>query len=90
MVVAEALACGTPVVASNVGGVPEIMSRPSAGELVPPGSVEALADALARVATAPLDTDAVAGSSGAHPWSEQAAAIAEVYLDVLDRREALS
>ncbi|HEY3529612.1 MAG TPA: glycosyltransferase family 4 protein [Nocardioides sp.] len=50
MVVGEALAHGVPVVASEVGGVPEAMGRvpfvPMPGLLVPPEDPEALATAL--------------------------------------------
>jgi glycosyltransferase involved in cell wall biosynthesis len=42
----EALAAGTPVVATPVGGVPEIVRDGENGLLVEPGSVDALAEAL--------------------------------------------
>ncbi len=42
----ESLACGVPVVASRVGGNPEIMSGWLSDFLVPPGDVEALAQRL--------------------------------------------
>ena len=45
----EALAVGTPVVATAVGGVPEIVHDAENGVLVPPGDVRALADAMRRV-----------------------------------------
>ncbi len=51
LVVAEALAAGVPVVAARSGGIPDLMTDPDAGVLVPPGDVTALADALARVAS---------------------------------------
>jgi glycosyltransferase involved in cell wall biosynthesis len=45
LVVLEALACGRPVIASRVGGIPEILSE-SAGELVASDNAEALAGAM--------------------------------------------
>ena len=47
--VAEAMACGTPVVASNVSSVPEVAA--DAALLVDPLDVDAIADGLARVLT---------------------------------------
>jgi glycosyltransferase involved in cell wall biosynthesis len=48
-VAAEALAAGTPVVATRSGGVQEYVVPGRNGELVMPGDVEGLADALRRV-----------------------------------------
>lgn len=47
-VVLEALSCGRPVVATHVGGIPEVMNQ-HCGELIPPRDVPALAGALHRV-----------------------------------------
>jgi glycosyltransferase involved in cell wall biosynthesis len=49
IVVAEALACRKPVVASAVGGIPEIIESGRTGVLVEPDDPDALAGALARV-----------------------------------------
>jgi glycosyltransferase involved in cell wall biosynthesis len=52
-VVLEAFAYSKPVVATNVGGVPEIVRNNENGLLVPPGDSERLAEAIARLASDP-------------------------------------
>jgi glycosyltransferase involved in cell wall biosynthesis len=47
--VLEAMAAGKPVVASSIGGVPELVVAGSTGFLFPPASPEALADAVGRL-----------------------------------------
>lgn len=84
MVVAESLACGTPVVASRVGGVPEILREPAGGVLVAPGDVDALSSALASVLAAGTDGNAVARASGARPWAQECRTILQVYGDILE------
>jgi glycosyltransferase involved in cell wall biosynthesis len=42
----EAMMCGIPVVATDVGGVPEIIDHQRTGLLVPAGNADALASAL--------------------------------------------
>ena len=46
LVLAEALACGTPVVATDVAGIPEVVRHGRDGLLVPPGDPDAFAAAL--------------------------------------------
>ena len=47
--VIEALACGAPVVATDVGGTDELILHEQTGVLTPPGQTQALADAIGRL-----------------------------------------
>lgn len=49
LVLLESLAQGTPVVASRVGGIPEVVEEGRAGLLVPPRDPTALASAMRRL-----------------------------------------
>ena len=49
----EAMASGTPAIASNISSIPEIAGNPPAALLVEPENIQALADAMLRVLTTP-------------------------------------
>ncbi|MCH8064822.1 MAG: glycosyltransferase family 4 protein [Chloroflexi bacterium] len=46
---AEAMACGTPVIATTGGAFPEVIDHDETGWLVPPGDANALADAIRKL-----------------------------------------
>ena len=81
----EAMACGTPVVASNVPAIAEVVG--DAGLLVPPTDPAAVAHAVERV----LTDRALAGSlrqrglarAARFTWKQTAAATAAVYQELL-------
>jgi glycosyltransferase involved in cell wall biosynthesis len=59
-IVLEAIAAGIPLIATRVGGIPEIFGSES-GRLVPSGDVERLANAMAATAASPADARYAAG-----------------------------
>jgi glycosyltransferase involved in cell wall biosynthesis len=69
IVVAEAMAAGRPVVASAIGGIPEIVRDGVEGLLVPPGDIGSLAAALERIVSDDGLREALA--AGARRRSEQ-------------------
>jgi glycosyltransferase involved in cell wall biosynthesis len=58
-VVVEAMATGTPVIGSHVGGIPEMVQEGLTGFLVPPGDEEALAERLRWVLKHPQEAKAM-------------------------------
>jgi glycosyltransferase involved in cell wall biosynthesis len=63
-VVMEALAAGTPVVATRVGGVPELVEPGKSGFLVPPRDPIALSQAMRQLMSLPVEQRRQMGLSG--------------------------
>jgi len=59
----EAMACGCAVVASRVGGIPEMIEHGRDGLLVPPGDASALAAALERLVESPGERAGMAAAA---------------------------
>ena len=84
MAVLEAAAQGVPVVASAVGGVPELVDDGAAGLLVPPGDPAALSGALTRLLSDPVGAGRLGRAGWArvrsrHDSAAHVAALQEVY-----------
>ncbi len=77
-VVTEALASGLPVVATAVGGIPEIVAEPVAGELVAADS-SALAAALARQLARPDPRLAIAAFASRYSWDAPVALLRRLF-----------
>ncbi len=78
--VLESLACGTPVVATDVGAVPDILPVPAAGRIVPAEQVEPLRAALAEVLDTNWNAEEVVAQSGVRSWDEVAGEVQRVFM----------
>jgi len=76
-VILEAFASGRRVVATAVGGIPDLVTSPALGTLVPPRDVPALADALARAAREDYDAAALTAAAPSG-WDDSAALLLDV------------
>ena len=81
-VLLESMACGTPVVATKVGGVSEIVSDPVAGELVRTRDVESLVLALNRVLATRRDPTAVRGYAEKFGWRSTSRAQLDLFRSI--------
>jgi len=66
-VVSEALACGTPVLATRAGGIPEIISSPELGMFVE-RNVQSIAVGVERALTKPWNRAEIARHSRSRSW----------------------
>lgn len=72
----EALACGTPVVTTDVGGAPEVIDRPAAGRLVP-REAGAIAAAVTDLLAAPPAQAEVREAASRFSWDANRDALFE-------------
>jgi glycosyltransferase involved in cell wall biosynthesis len=78
-VVLEAMAAGRPVVASRVGGIPDMVG-PESGFLVRPEDSDALAEALHSALSAKWDAARIRRSVEDRSWRRTAMAYRDVYV----------
>ena len=89
----EAMACGTAVVGSDVGGIPEVVTDAQTGLLVPPGDHVLLAEALTSLLGDPARAEAM-GQLGRQrvaaefSWASIAAQTAALYTALTRASEA--
>jgi teichuronic acid biosynthesis glycosyltransferase TuaC len=81
----EALASGTPIVISDVGGAKEILDRPEAGALATPDPVS-VAEAVKQVLARDSDRHAVAATVEKFSWAANTAALYDHLKAVAARR----
>lgn len=89
--VIEAMAMGLPIVATNVGGVPELIDHGRSGILVPPDQPEALAGAIADLLLRPVFARALGRAAretvlGRYSFDRMVHQFQNLYLDRLGHR----
>lgn len=82
-VVHEALACGAPVVATDVGAVPEMLPDGRYGIIVPVNDQPALEQALGRALCGTWDRGAIAAWGHARSWSQVAGEVLDHMREIL-------
>jgi teichuronic acid biosynthesis glycosyltransferase TuaC len=85
-VLLESMACGTPVIATNVWGNPEVVTAPEAGVLMRARTPEALAEAAWALLASPPDRAATRRYAERFGWDETARGLKALFGSILDRR----
>ena len=78
-ILAEVMACGKPVVASSVGGVPDMVQDGRTGCLVPAANVEELSKAILESLDRNWDSREICEAGRKYSWKSLAPRIVEVY-----------
>jgi len=85
-VLLEAMACGTPVVASNVWGTPEVVAVPEAGVLMRARTPEALAEAVRGLLASPPDRAATRAYAEQFSWDATTQGQLQLFTKIIDAR----
>ena len=81
----EALACGTPIIACDVGGIRELMKNDAGGRIVAP-TPEAILDAARDILANPPAQADVVQNVRAFSWEENARVLSEYFRSVTGRQ----
>ena len=80
----EAVACGKPVVASRVGGIPEVINDEKVGILVEKENPVALSEAIERALKISWDADYVSKQSKDESYSQVIPKIINIYESIIN------
>jgi glycosyltransferase involved in cell wall biosynthesis len=87
-VLLESMACGTPVVATNVWGTPEVVSAPEAGVLMEERSAQGVVDAVRRLRASYPSHDATRRYAERFSWEETTQGQLNLFREVMSRKQA--
>jgi len=88
-VLLESMACGTPVVASNVWGTPEVVAAPAAGVLMKERTAAGIAEALGRLRGAYPDHAATRRYAEGFSWDATTEGQLQLFGRILQERAAV-
>lgn len=83
-VLLESMACGTPVVASNVWGTPEVVGAPAAGVLMEQRTPQGLADAVTRLRAHYPDHAATRRYAEGFSWDDTTQGQLDLFTRIID------
>jgi teichuronic acid biosynthesis glycosyltransferase TuaC len=89
-VLLEAMACGTSVVATSVGGIPEVVQSDAAGFLIAERTVAAVRNGLQRAMTTAVSREATRAYAEGFGWDDTAKSQARLYKDVAEAKRVAS
>ena len=89
-VLLEAMACGTPVVASNVWGNSEVVGSPAAGILMEQLSPEGVAEACNRLLAAPPARAATRAYAEGFDWSSTTVGQLRLFGEIVHGRSRIA
>jgi teichuronic acid biosynthesis glycosyltransferase TuaC len=78
----EAMACGLPVVTTDVGGNAEVVCDPALGRVVPFGDASTLRGAIAEALTRPWDRAAIVAYAHANSWDERVGTLVSAFSEL--------
>ncbi len=90
LVALESLACGTPVVSTNVGAMESIIQEGETGHIIPNGSPQHLAKGIEAfiMNSRPGSKEAIRESAQEYSWSRVASLMLNEYTSVIDQYQA--
>jgi teichuronic acid biosynthesis glycosyltransferase TuaC len=86
-VLLESMACGTPVVATAIGGIPEIVTQPQAGVLVRDRDSNGIASGVQALFSRYPDRAATRRFAEQFSWDATTAGLEELFAGVVRQRE---
>ncbi|MDB5905998.1 MAG: glycosyltransferase family 4 protein [Massilia sp.] len=89
-VLLESMACGTPVVATNVWGTPEVVTAPAAGLLMKERSPQGLADAVGQLRANYPDHAATRRYAEGYSWDDTTQGQLDLFATLVEGRRARS